>query len=541
MGYRCSDERYRRFSSQPICDKGTYRTCSRPAPGESPKRRFPDRARNAPGLCDGNSDNPGFSMIRKLLARLIEGVPDTLTPEGAKSQSVDDTLLNFYSGQHGKALAIPYKVSQAFEGIVVFGATGSGKSSGPGETIARGFLKAGFGGLVFCAKPEEASDWKRWAIESGRADDVIEFSADGTHRFNFLNYEATRPAGTDTENLSSLLILVGEAISGRGKKDVWEQAMKQFLRNAIDALRLAGRELRMTDLLDLANVSENHPIIDLYAEAHKRSLSQSQREDLEIALNFFTVEWPNLDVRPRSSVQMTLTAMADPLRRGILRDLFAKETTVDPDAALSGKIIVVNLPTSEKKDVGRFAAVIWKLSFQRAALRRGRNGPGTPAFIYGDEAQMFVTSNDVEFMAVARSSRISTVYLSQNLPAYWLAIGGGDSAKAATSALLGNLRTKIWCANADSETNKWAAETVSRTLQNRQSRSSNFSHNTGGGGVSTNEILDFDLQPRTFLGLANGGPSNNNVVEAILFFDGREIVPGTRKVWRRVGFKQRPQ
>ena len=477
-------------------------------------------------------------MIRKLFARLIEGVPDAPTSEGARLRNANDTLLNFYSGQNGKALAIPYKVSQAFEGIVVFGATGSGKSSGPGETIARGFLKAGFGGLVFCAKPEEASDWKKWATESGRTDDLIEFSSDGFHRFNFLNYEATRPSGADTENLSSLLILVGEAISGRGKKDVWEQAMKQFLRNAIDALRLAGRELRMTDLLDLANVSENHPIIDLYAEALKRPLSQSQREDLEIALNFFTVEWPNLDVRPRSSVQMTLTAMADPLRRGILRDLFAKETTVDPEAALSGKVIVVNLPTSEKKDVGRFAAVIWKLSFQRAALRRGRNGPGTPAFIYGDEAQMFVTSNDVEFMAVARSSRISTVYLSQNLPAYWLAIGGGDSAKAATSALLGNLRTKIWCSNADSETNKWAAETVSRTLQSRQSRSSNFSHNTGSGGVSTNEIVDFDLQPRTFLELANGGPSNNNVVEAILFLDGREIIPGTGKVWRRIGFKQ---
>jgi hypothetical protein len=39
-----------------------------------------------------------------------------------------------------------WTVGDAFEGTVIFGATGSGKTSGSGQALAKSFLKAGFGG-----------------------------------------------------------------------------------------------------------------------------------------------------------------------------------------------------------------------------------------------------------------------------------------------------------------------------------------------------------------------------------------------------------
>ena len=48
-----------------------------------------------------------------------------------------------------------FRLSDALTGVCVFGATGSGKTSGPAKHLAYGYLAAGFGGLVLCAKKEE--------------------------------------------------------------------------------------------------------------------------------------------------------------------------------------------------------------------------------------------------------------------------------------------------------------------------------------------------------------------------------------------------
>ena len=41
-----------------------------------------------------------------------------------------------------------FRLADAFEGVVCFGSSGSGKTTGSGAAIARAYLAAGFGGLV---------------------------------------------------------------------------------------------------------------------------------------------------------------------------------------------------------------------------------------------------------------------------------------------------------------------------------------------------------------------------------------------------------
>jgi len=80
-------------------------------------------------------------------------------------------------------------IRQAFEGVQIFGGTGSGKTSGSGRTLAHGFLQLGFGGLVLCAKPDEANNWRRYAAETGREDSFLFIDGSPGQGFNFLEYE----------------------------------------------------------------------------------------------------------------------------------------------------------------------------------------------------------------------------------------------------------------------------------------------------------------------------------------------------------------
>ena len=62
-----------------------------------------------------------------------------------------------------------FTIADALTGVAVFGATGSGKTSGTGKHLALGYLgsAAEMGGIVLCAKKDEARQWQQWACEDG--------------------------------------------------------------------------------------------------------------------------------------------------------------------------------------------------------------------------------------------------------------------------------------------------------------------------------------------------------------------------------------
>ena len=86
----------------------------------------------------------------------------------------------------------PWTIGDSFEGVQVFGDTGSGKSSTSAKVIAASMLRAGYGGLVLTVKPEDSTDWKQWLAENGRAQDGIFFEPGSGLCFNFLDYELRR-------------------------------------------------------------------------------------------------------------------------------------------------------------------------------------------------------------------------------------------------------------------------------------------------------------------------------------------------------------
>ena len=120
-----------------------------------------------------------------------------------------------------------WRIKDACEGTIIFGGTGSGKTSGSGRMLAESFLRAGFGGLVcLCAKADEPELWRRYACDAGRESDLMMFGGCEDWGFNFMRHESLRSgAGAGlTENLVNLFMEVASIGAGdsrtRGRRPV---------------------------------------------------------------------------------------------------------------------------------------------------------------------------------------------------------------------------------------------------------------------------------------------------------------------------------
>jgi hypothetical protein len=140
-------------------------------------------------------------------------------PEKPERDWADDleALLEIGAGQGQELPENRWCLNDAFQGVQIFGGTGSGKSSGSGQALARAFLKGNFGGLVLTAKTDEVYAWKKYAKATGRFEDLVIIDESAKWRFNFLQYEFERPgAGAGhTENLVNLFTSVLEASERR--------------------------------------------------------------------------------------------------------------------------------------------------------------------------------------------------------------------------------------------------------------------------------------------------------------------------------------
>ena len=94
--------------------------------------------------------------IRDLLSLLSGGKSQTVCGQSSDTWPLDLPLVGF-----SKREADVWTLGDAFQGVLIMGENGSGKTSGSGELLARKYLKAGFGGLVLCFKTDEAALWRQ--------------------------------------------------------------------------------------------------------------------------------------------------------------------------------------------------------------------------------------------------------------------------------------------------------------------------------------------------------------------------------------------
>ncbi len=440
----------------------------------------------------------------------------------------------FYLSPHD-----PWTIRDSAAGTIIMGEIGSGKTSGSGAAIAKSCLRAGYGALVLCAKPEERKIWEGYVKETGRTSSLKIIEPGGGYRFNFLDYEMRREGsgGGMTENLVALLSQVSDIVSGKqeqgGGDKFFDRAMQELLRAAIDLLAIARGTVTLEDIRELvASAPQDEEEVDdetwraesfcaeLMQQAFEKDKTPEQAHDFELVQRYWFKEHARLSDRTRTSITATFTSTVDVLQHGLAHQLLGTNTTIVPEATYrDGAVILIDLPIQEFHEVGRVVQNIWKYQFQRAILRRDVDTYPRPVLLFADEAQNFVSSFDYQYQAVARSARACTVYLTQNISNFYSVLGarGRDE----THAFLGNLTTKIFHANSDHNTNQYAADLISQqwsTVFNYSSSRSNDSANSSAGG---SQNLQYKVLPGEFTTLRKGGPQNRLEVDAIVYQGGR--------------------
>lgn len=496
-----------------------------------------------------------------------------------ESFELDETLIPFTSDK-GKT---DWTIRDAVEGVQIFGGIGSGKTSGSGRKLALSYLQKGFGGLVLTAKPDEKELWTAYCTSTNRIDDLIVIEPGGEHRFNFLEYESSgRHGGVSyTENIVQVLKTVirssEEKSGGKSDDPFWESALDMLMFNVIDLCLLAYGEVSVEAMYDIVQTAPqkdkpsekksrpgsfdhayrlcqqkvNTQINDLFAGLSPEQMA-SCKEDanlyelviteslpdaklLKLIDQFFIEHYRNLSEKTRSIIEFSFAGFLFRLLKEPIYSLFCHgASTVIPEDSLDGKIILLNLPVKLYHKVGRDSQILFKYVWQRAMERRQNNDNARPVFLWADEAQNFLHEYDAEYQATARSSRIATVYISQNIPNYYANMGGHKS-EYRVKSFLGTLATKIFHANADVETNTYASDLIGEAYAESVQRS-----RTLAGEFSSGETISFELQkmiqPREFNELKTGGPLNNNVTEAIMHLQGK--VFENKQNHKKVSFKQ---
>lgn len=459
-----------------------------------------------------------------------------------------------------------WTIADATEGTQVFGATGSGKTSGSGAAIARAFLKAGMGGLVLVCKNQDGLNW--WterAKETGRLRDVVAFGPKHGHRFNFTDY-VLRGESRSPENFIRGINLL--SVSGKGgqvsreNEDFWNKGSEEMQRQSLTPLQAAGEKCSIENvhrfITSAAQSPEQIHDPEWWGKSYhaKCMLKAGERmkmgqldpmlaHDLDTAADYWSDIFAPMDSKPRSSIISTWSVAASVFLSGFAYQLMGTTTTITPDAAIrEGKIIILDMPLKVYGHAMRLPQIAWKYCFQLACEARDIHKYPRPAFLWVDEAQYFTNiEHDVLFQSTARASRCCTVYLTQSIASYYDQLGG-EAKRSSVDSLMGNLQTKIFHSNGEHGTNHYASELIGQTRQFFLNSNTSARRDWMGlGGNQTNisggthEQEAHQLSPIEFTKLRKGGKENKCQVDAIVFQGGR-VFKANGKNYLRATFKQ---
>lgn len=496
----------------------------------------------------------------------IKQVANRILSEIAKEGKVDYSNLETPIVKFSNDPKDFWTLGDAVKGVQIFGGIGSGKSSGSAKTLALNFIARNFGGIVLCAKPDEADTWIKYAEACGRKNDIIHFKEGSQYYFNPLQYEMSRTdeGGGLTSNISNLflnLYRMGQRINGggeaKGGEQFWESALKRCLNRVIDLIKMSGEVLSVSnmakivssiptaeDMVEIKKIKKDKDFLNhknycvkcvYLADINKKQEDIKAKNNYLVIFNYFFTELPRLHPETRTTIQEMFLGLAEPFLSGLLADHFSEEfdggEMLLPEETHKGKIILLDFSVKKYLEAGIYSQLIYKLIWQQATERRGDiEGHKIPVFLWVDESQYFLSEYDMLFQTTARSSVACTVFISQNISNYY-AVLGGQNPKARVDSLLGNLSTRIFHANVDFVTNEWAANSIGRVFKNME----NINYSLTSMSGSSSEQLHYQVEPIEFNTLRMGG-APDFIVEGIIMRNGNPWSDGNN--FKKVNFSQ---
>jgi hypothetical protein len=332
---------------------------------------------------------------------------------------------------------------------------------------------------------------------------------------------------------------VGKVYQPSSGERYFEQAVEELMRAVLTILANAGERISINSLhqviaslpiereqVDDAEWQATSECSRVIAKLKERrdGFTETQWEDLDIAMVYLLQKWPNLDPRTRSNVESTWSGLASKFTYSPFRELFSsgRFDCTPEQTTHERKIVIVDMPVLEYgRETSRLCQVLIKLVFQRAWLRH-QYKPGCchGAFLFQDEFSLLMHRHEAHFHMVCRGSAIAPVCITPNILNIAAEEFGEQTPGAKTLGFLGLLAIKIFHANNDTTTNEYAADQIGKEWHYVEGWNTGHGDQHSHMGVSGNKQLVHLVEPIEFTRLIK--PDGiNPLSEAVVYMSGR--------------------
>jgi type IV secretory pathway TraG/TraD family ATPase VirD4 len=373
-----------------------------------------------------------------------------------------------------------FAIADLVRSIAIFGASGSGKTSGSGFFLGKNLVRFGrkIAGILLASKPEDREFWQRLFHQAGRARDLLVFSAATSLRFNFLDF-ILRNGGSTRDIVQAILVISETLEKNHGghstREPFWQQQKERLLFNAVEIVRLALGRVTAPELQQFITGAAQTPAELVTPEwqskfhskcleaANRNACTSIEKHDLQLAMDYWLKEYPSMADKTRSGVVAEVLGTTHVFNTGIVRELVSATTNISPEVMEEGKWVLVDMPISTDGAAGAFILAGWKYLTQWYILKRKVREDSPVCVLWADESQKVVNSHDFPFLAECRSHRGCMVYLTQSIHAYYTKMQEGGEHEA--DAFLTNFYHKIFHALGDAKTATYAGSLIGRRLK----------------------------------------------------------------------------
>jgi hypothetical protein len=461
-------------------------------------------------------------------------------------------------------------------GVAIMGRSGSGKSSGSLNRLAKAIIaRKKTGGLINASSPTDRKYWTSRFAEAGRPEDLLIFGPGEPYRFNFLDAEMA--AGGDTRNITRMILTVGELRGnedgqpGDGMGRFWAMETERWLYNAVEIVKLATGRVTVPDLHSFISTAatspdqllkedaipkEHAPLLhavrawragfhnQAIAAAYAKPKTANEQHGFDLITDQWLNEWPAMADKTRSSIVACIMGILHVFCVGECRELLSTTSNVSPALFEQGKWVLVDWPVSRGGAPAAFTNGVWKLATQKYVLRRNPQPNDCIIVIICDEfPKVCNPGHDSNFLAECRKYLGCMIVATQSLHSFYSAVKG-QSGEHAVEALLTNFGLKIFHALGDAKSAEWGSGLLARYKETFISVSDGepttlYDELTGHGRYKASISSHYEpvLQPGEFFSLATGGPANGYWVDGIVVRSGEPFSDG--KNYQIVGFNQR--
>ncbi len=407
-----------------------------------------------------------------------------------------------------------------YTGLIVFGATGTGKTSACAYPFfdqlvncKKGVEDEYIGGLILDVKGDFWKEAVKILERNGRQKDIIIIEPGSGYYFNPIHYPHL-----DTKIIAERLYSVLENMnSNDGRQDsYWKDKSINLLSNAIGLIRSCFDYVTLSDIYEVLSDEAKLKEMIEYAGSllrakeqninnniNKNKINDNDLEDLdEIRLNvayFNGGDFIGLDERTKAIIKSESMRVCSDFMKPLYKETFCSPKdklnfTGFQDVINNGRIVILRMPESKYGLTGKTIGIMLKLDYFRTVLNRVYNSVvdnnvnvKRPVVFICDEYQNYVTSGDIEsdteFFARCRQSKAINIVLTQGYSSLKLKLGSEER----LNSLIGNIRSSLWLSLSDDYSREKASKICDKEYKlkiteniTEQDDGARFNHYIGG-------------------------------------------------------------